>query len=51
MKTIRIHGRGGPEHLVYEDVPQPHPGPGEVLVRVTATGSLSTKRHKLRLLQ
>ncbi len=36
MKAIRIHGRGGPDHLVYEDVPQPHPGPGEVLVRVTA---------------
>jgi NADPH:quinone reductase-like Zn-dependent oxidoreductase len=38
MKAIRIHGRGGPEHLVYEDAPQPHPGPGEVLVRVSATG-------------
>ena len=38
MKAIRIHGRGGPDHLVYEDVPQPHPGPGEVLVRVAATG-------------
>ena len=40
MKAIRIHGRGGPDHLVYEDVPQPHPGPGEVLVRVSATGVL-----------
>ena len=38
MKAIRIHGRGGPDNLVYEDVPQPHPGPGEVLVRVSATG-------------
>jgi hypothetical protein len=38
MKAILLHGRGGPEHLVYEDVPQPHPGPGEVLVRVSATG-------------
>jgi NADPH:quinone reductase-like Zn-dependent oxidoreductase len=38
MKAIRIHGRGGPEGLVYEDVPQPHPGQGEVLVRVYATG-------------
>ena len=38
MKAIRIHGRGGPEHLVYEDAPQPHPGPGEVLVQVSATG-------------
>src|SRR5258707_8225768 len=38
MKAIRIHGRGGLDPLVYEDVPQPHPGPGEVLVRVYATG-------------
>jgi NADPH:quinone reductase-like Zn-dependent oxidoreductase len=38
MKAIRIHGRGGPDHLAYEDVPQPHPGPGEMLVRVYATG-------------
>ncbi len=38
MKAIRIHGRGGPDRLVYEDVPQPHPGPGEALVRVSATG-------------
>lgn len=37
MKAIRIHGRGGPEHLVYEDAPQPHPGPQEVLVHVAAT--------------
>ena len=40
MKAIRIHGRGGSDHLVYEDVPQPHPGLGEVLVRVYATGVL-----------
>ena len=38
MKAIRIHGRGGPDHLVYEDAPQSHPGPGEVLVRVYAAG-------------
>jgi NADPH:quinone reductase-like Zn-dependent oxidoreductase len=45
MKAIRIHGRGGPDHLFYEDVPQPHPSPGEVLVRVSATGILV---HELR---
>jgi NADPH:quinone reductase-like Zn-dependent oxidoreductase len=38
MKAIRIHGRGGPDHLVYEEVPQPQPGPGHVLVRVAASG-------------
>ncbi len=43
MKAIRIHGRGGPERLVYEDVPQPHPGQGEVLVRVYATGVISNE--------
>ncbi len=43
MKAIRLHGRGGPERLVYEDVPQPHPGQGEVLVRVYATGVIASE--------
>jgi NADPH:quinone reductase-like Zn-dependent oxidoreductase len=43
MKAIRIHGRGGPDRLVYEDAPQPHPGPGEVVVRVYATGVIATE--------
>jgi NADPH:quinone reductase-like Zn-dependent oxidoreductase len=43
MKAIRIHGRGGPDHLVYEDAPQPHPGPGEVLVRVYAAGIIANE--------
>jgi len=43
MKAIRIHGRGGPERLVYEEAPQPHPGPGEVLVRVYAAGIIRTE--------
>lgn len=34
MKAIRIHGRGSPDHLIYEEVSRPQPGPGEVLVRV-----------------
>jgi NADPH:quinone reductase-like Zn-dependent oxidoreductase len=38
MKAIRIHGRDGLTHLVYEEVPRPHPGAGEVLVRVAASG-------------
>lgn len=32
-----MHDRGEPEHLVYEEVPDPRPGPGEVLVRVAAS--------------
>src|ERR671934_93435 len=43
MKAIRIHGRGGPDHLLYEDAPQPHPGPGEVLVRVYAAGIIANE--------
>lgn len=38
MKAIRIHGRGGPERLVYEDAPGPRLGPEDALVRVHATG-------------
>jgi NADPH:quinone reductase-like Zn-dependent oxidoreductase len=37
MKAVRIHSYGGPEILSYEDVDQPTPGPGEVLIRVHAT--------------
>ena len=36
MKAIRIHEYGGPEVLVYEDVPVPEPGSAQVLVRVEA---------------
>src|SRR5712671_2696908 len=43
MKAIRLHGRGGPDRLVYEDAPQPHPGLGEVLVRVYATGVIANE--------
>jgi NADPH:quinone reductase-like Zn-dependent oxidoreductase len=38
MKAIRLHGRGGPEQLVYEEVPIPAPNVGEVRVRVCAAG-------------
>ncbi len=43
MKAIRLHGRGGPDHLVYEDAPQPRPGAEEVLVRVYATGIIANE--------
>ena len=36
MKAIRIHEDGGPEVLRYEDVPDPEPGPREVLVELRA---------------
>ena len=38
MNAIRVHEFGGPEVLRLEEVPTPQPGPGEVLVRMHATG-------------
>jgi NADPH:quinone reductase len=38
MKAIRVHEYGGPAVLQLEDVPDPAPGPGDVLVRVRAAG-------------
>jgi NADPH:quinone reductase-like Zn-dependent oxidoreductase len=43
MKAVRIHGRGGPEQLVYEDAPNPIPQRGEALVRVMAAGVTPTE--------
>ena len=34
MKAIRMHSRGSPGDLVFEDAPTPHPNSGEVLIRV-----------------
>ena len=34
MKAIRLHEIDGPESLVYEDVPEPESGPGEIVVRL-----------------
>jgi NADPH2:quinone reductase len=38
MHAVVIHETGGPEVLRYEEVPDPVPGDGEVLVRVEAAG-------------
>lgn len=38
MKANRIRVFGGPEVILFEDVPRPTPGIGEVLVRVYAAG-------------
>ncbi len=36
MKAVRFHKHGGPEVLLYEDVPDPEPNADEALVRVKA---------------
>jgi NADPH2:quinone reductase len=38
MRAVRVHRFGGPEVLVVEEVPEPTPRPGEILVRVRAAG-------------
>jgi NADPH:quinone reductase len=38
MKAIRIHEFGGPDVLKLEDVPEPKPAAGQLLVRVRAAG-------------
>jgi NADPH2:quinone reductase len=38
MKAIRVRQFGDPEVMVVEDVPDLTPGPGQVLVRIHATG-------------
>lgn len=43
MLAMRYHGRGEPLRL--EEVPRPEPGPGQVLIRVTACGVCRTDLH------
>jgi NADPH2:quinone reductase len=38
MRAVRVHQTGGPEVLSLESIGDPAPGPGEVLVRIEATG-------------
>ena len=38
MKAIRIHQTGGPEQLRLDEIPVPQPGPGQALVKLTASG-------------
>jgi NADPH:quinone reductase-like Zn-dependent oxidoreductase len=43
MRALRIHARGGPEGLVFEDAHEPEPGIGDVLVRVEAASFTPTE--------
>lgn len=38
MKAVRVHKPGGPEGMVYEDVPEPKAGSGQAVVKVEAIG-------------
>lgn len=38
MKAVRVHETGGPEVLRFEDIADPKPGPGELLIGVEAIG-------------
>ena len=38
MKAIQIHETGGPEVLTLAELPIPSPGPGQVLIKIAATG-------------
>ncbi|MFE9610842.1 NADP-dependent oxidoreductase [Streptomyces sp. NPDC006012] len=38
MRAARYHEYGGTETLMIEDVPEPHPGPDEIRIRVAAAG-------------
>lgn len=38
MKAIRVREFGPPEVMRIEEIPPPHPGPGQVIVRVKAVG-------------
>src|SRR3978361_994828 len=47
MKAVVLHEYGPASNLKYEDFPDPQPGPGEVLVRVSAA-SINPVDYKMR---
>ncbi|MBC2908132.1 quinone oxidoreductase family protein [Streptomyces cupreus] len=48
MRRVRYEVSGGPEVLFVEEVPVPHPGPGELLVRTEAIGVSLALVRKVR---
>ncbi len=48
MKAIQITEFGGPEVMNLIELPEPEPGPGEVLVRITRTGVNYADTHATR---
>lgn len=43
MKAVRAYARGGPEQIVFGDVPVPRPEPEDALVRVHAAAITPTE--------
>jgi NADPH:quinone reductase-like Zn-dependent oxidoreductase len=43
MKAIRMHSKGGPKLLAYEDAPKPQLEPGDAMVRVSASSITKTE--------
>jgi NADPH:quinone reductase-like Zn-dependent oxidoreductase len=48
MKALVLHAYGPPDRLIFEDVPDPVPAAGEVLVRVCATSVNPYDWHYMR---
>jgi NADPH:quinone reductase len=38
MKAVYVEKVGGPENMIYGDIPKPQPGPGQALVKLAAAG-------------
>jgi NADPH:quinone reductase len=38
MKAVYVEKVGGPENLIYGDLPKPAPGPGQALIKIAAAG-------------
>jgi NADPH2:quinone reductase len=38
MRAVRVHSLGGPEVLIYEEIPDPTPNAGEALIEIHAAG-------------
>jgi NADPH:quinone reductase-like Zn-dependent oxidoreductase len=47
MKAAVLHRYGGPEELKYEDLPDPVPGPGDLLVNVAGAGINPVDMHEI----
>jgi NADPH2:quinone reductase len=48
MKAVRVHEKGGPEVLTFEEAPEPEVGAGDVLIRARAVG-VNFADHLMRI--